>query len=853
MSSTSSSSSRPIPTNTPTSRYHPYSFNANLLSYRNKGPSSIASATSYAPSIVSTATTVTSTLPRHKQNTLRLKVNTSIAPSSHIWDEFYKEHGKPKSDNKISKDDKNGNNDQDQNEGEEEMPGGELTPRQQKQPLEPASQNVIDNGFGFTEDAALTELLSMFNLPSSNDSNGLQSQNGTENRDITFQHQSVESTLGLGLGDYPGAEFLNLPDTASTLDSHFPGIDNFDFTRYDFGQTIQPIPALPNPFSNNIGNSADPANGMDNIATHVITHERAHQDEISSHSSDSNHHFSPIQPVTTQTTNHQNSPSLIHQERRSHEATTSSVPPQTNVQTSTSNLGTSIATHRHNEGNAPVSSIEEDNNTSSTSSSSKRTSLDESYTLPISISSSNYPLLNKIKMKAFSQDKHVIHFQKEVLSIAAKFYTDLGDLFENTPSDVIKRGMSRFGLFVKDETVSDVLEDIKLLCGRLTARANDISGYPCDDNNVVMASDNLTKQNPSPHSTDPPMQSTNSPHASASGSISKPIDLTAPTPRSEGNTPKPVHNGATATPQPTVHLISAEPNAEFTPIFSPYIPQAKHGYNPYTPESIKTGPSSVKLSTSSSPLYSGTTPVNTRTPNPGVNKIPMDLPPLATPNNKVIHGPWKPSEVERLRTLVGFSQDVEDNAPIDHTDWTWVVDNFGGTRNRHQVLIKAVELGLRETSTHHSRRVKQKGYRDALAAMETELKSTSSFPLQSPLPPLLPSAQIDIRSDVEKGKDYTSPTMLGEAGRRHSNSSFSSEPSKIRTPHQYHSPLEVNGTTNTNTVLSPIRMHNHISPYTPKSQINSMGFKPYAHPLHTTTSSTAPPQSRSVFHSQNGR
>ncbi|OCF37140.1 hypothetical protein I316_01047 [Kwoniella heveanensis BCC8398] len=259
------------------------------------------------------------------------------------------------------------------------------------------------------------------------------------------------------------------------------------------------------------------------------------------------------------------------------------------------------------------------------------------------------------------------------------------------------------------------------------------------------------------------------------------------------------------------------------------------------------------------------------------------LPPLPSPSNsRLIHGPWKPSEIERLRTLVSFSTDVEDGAPIDHVDWTWVVDNFGGTRNRHQVLIKAVELGLRESSTHHSRKIKQKGYREALEAMQSDLHEASTKPLPSPLPSLLPSARINqtfntlrigsvrrLTSDSSPGEQEAprkryklalSPSELSgirkdEAVRRESSSTASSDdlktPDRSPLPPQSRaipraldlslsadikSPKSQDDRARLSTPKRPTTASLALSagsPKTPKSTLRSMAFKPYAHPRAT--------------------
>lgn len=103
--------------------------------------------------------------------------------------------------------------------------------------------------------------------------------------------------------------------------------------------------------------------------------------------------------------------------------------------------------------------------------------------------------------------------------------------------------------------------------------------------------------------------------------------------------------------------------------------------------------------TSSSPHSSSKKPI-TPSPQSSMPGAISRLASLSSPSSlpqppRIIHGPWTSAEIERLKGLVKLSKDAEDGVPREHVDWAWVVRNFGDRRNRRQVLIKAVELGLR--------------------------------------------------------------------------------------------------------------------------------------------------------------
>ncbi|WVQ96113.1 hypothetical protein IAU59_003215 [Kwoniella sp. CBS 9459] len=212
------------------------------------GPPSISStlsntATSYATSIASDATIVpsrSSTYPEGQvsRSLLKIKVDTSVAPSSHIWDEFYAVSGVPAHAPNGSV--------AEQDAGIHGVEGSEATTRK-----------TVDDGFrdgnelqtaGGTEandlasNDALSELLSMFDMPhlpthefTSIDQHPTSLSSSSQSHQ-TSQTVSNDKTDGAQNGQYPGAEFLNLPDTASTIDnSNYPAFfDDFDFSHFTF-------------------------------------------------------------------------------------------------------------------------------------------------------------------------------------------------------------------------------------------------------------------------------------------------------------------------------------------------------------------------------------------------------------------------------------------------------------------------------------------------------------------------------------------------------------------------------------------------------------------------------------------
>ncbi|WVQ79285.1 hypothetical protein IAT38_001381 [Cryptococcus sp. DSM 104549] len=380
-----------------------------------------------------------------------------------------------------------------------------------------------------------------------------------------------------------------------------------------------------------------------------------------------------------------------------------------------------------------------------------------------------YPHLKRIRMT--TREKEVLYFQKEVLNVVTAFYVDIASLFEKTPSDVIKRGMTRPGMGPDGESLEGVVNDIKDLVARLTVKASALPESPPPPRRVALP--------PAPALAPAPAHAQAQAQAhrrvvSTGSSAAEAIYLTAPTPSRAAS------SSSERSPTPLVRSSPAMGPAGVLPRAGPAVggalgvsgvrgvrgslappaevvlqagrsrkrkgtsdvPSPPRSPAPTTSPFAPPRQPTASTSTAPAPSTFKAASARTRTPT-ALAPAPAILARLPSPSvlpqpAKILHGPWTPAEVERLKGLVALSAGTEDRAPKDHVDWTWVVEQFGSTRNRHQVLIKAVELGLRETSTHYSRRVKQKGYRESREGQEQDKVHRSSS--RGP-PPATPAAQ----------------------------------------------------------------------------------------------------------------
>jgi hypothetical protein len=62
-----------------------------------------------------------------------------------------------------------------------------------------------------------------------------------------------------------------------------------------------------------------------------------------------------------------------------------------------------------------------------------------------------------------------------------------------------------------------------------------------------------------------------------------------------------------------------------------------------------------------------------------------------------MHGPWHPFEVARLSSIARScsSHNQTEEQEREKIDWDLVIERFGPSRSKHQILLKAVEQGLK--------------------------------------------------------------------------------------------------------------------------------------------------------------
>ncbi|EGN98714.1 hypothetical protein SERLA73DRAFT_54914 [Serpula lacrymans var. lacrymans S7.3] len=252
-------------------------------------------------------------------------------------------------------------------------------------------------------------------------------------------------------------------------------------------------------------------------------------------------------------------------------------------------------------------------------------------------------------------------FQWRVLNLCAEFYGAAEELVKATPSLVIAQ-CYQMGPSIKVDPLT-MLNEAKRIC----------------DNLVIIPSFSLPTS----------MPPTNQPSASTSTSSNS---KSATSPASVITNPQSfvVSLGAQAPMPPPPHAMT---HMQYPPIYGPptaqyptspyyqYPGYATQGY--YPPNTQPQVPTSV-----SAP------PSTTAASHPGVQNPNI----IGSGGNQ---GAWSDEETERLKKLAEDSKAVGTSGEIE---WDWVVHQWGNTRTRHQILIKATSLGLKESSSRGIKR-----------------------------------------------------------------------------------------------------------------------------------------------------
>ncbi|KAH9998802.1 hypothetical protein BJV74DRAFT_986621 [Russula compacta] len=309
-----------------------------------------------------------------------------------------------------------------------------------------------------------------------------------------------------------------------------------------------------------------------------------------------------------------------------------------------------------------------------------------------------------------AQNQQYYEFQWRVLNLCSEFYGAAEELIKATPSLVIAQSY-QMGPSSKVDPLS-MLNEAKRICDQLLQNPSQLVGQP-----------------PPPVypsvSYPPPSQAT----ASAPATTSQPSAvITNPStfvmPLGMPGTSQPIY--------PTMYT-TTPPRYPTAPYY-----QYPHAPGYYPSMTTQTAPAPPQTS-SSAPA---STQIISSTSTPATSTLTM-----ATSNPAGASGAWADEEVERLKRLAEQSRT---SGSSNETDWDWVVGQWGNTRTRHQILLKATALGLKESTTRGVKRRR-----------EGEIPSASeAAPPPAPAPPMnsLTNAAGAVRSPAQSHTTTSTPS-----------------------------------------------------------------------------------------------
>ncbi|KAH0585473.1 hypothetical protein H2248_008713 [Termitomyces sp. 'cryptogamus'] len=308
------------------------------------------------------------------------------------------------------------------------------------------------------------------------------------------------------------------------------------------------------------------------------------------------------------------------------------------------------------------------------------------YTTPAAVTPPQHPDVN-------AHNQLYYEFQWRVLNLCSEFYTAAEELVKATQPLVIAQCYQMGPGSKVDPLV--MLSEAKRICDTLLSNPSQLVASP-----------------PPPiYSTAPtlyqPMQTQH-------------VPSTSTTARSAATASTPTTSAVISNPASFVMpLPSAQPAY---PQYSMYVPPGQYPTTPYyqypyvTPGTYYAQPQ-PQVSTSAQPQSPVTQTQPVRTPQPQTEASTSTGITVSTAN--VItsstgaggnQGAWSDEETERLKKLAEESRSGMQTGEID---WDRVVAQWGNSRTRHQILIKATSLGLKESSSRGVKRRRDEGTSDA--------------------------------------------------------------------------------------------------------------------------------------------
>ncbi|TCD70223.1 hypothetical protein EIP91_004404 [Steccherinum ochraceum] len=296
-----------------------------------------------------------------------------------------------------------------------------------------------------------------------------------------------------------------------------------------------------------------------------------------------------------------------------------------------------------------------------------------------------------------AQNQQFYEFQWRALNLCSEFYNAAEELVK-AASPIVIAQCYQMGPATKIDPLS-MISEAKRVCDNLLANPSQLVGAPPPPAAAAMYP-------PVPsYPTMPPPPPT---AGSSSGGTPAPVSVIT-NPQSfvmSLGTPAP----QAGHPQPYYPPMYAQPGSRYPT--TPYYPYAPGSY--YPPQQAPP-PQQQPAPSASTPGMSSTTQTQA-SPVPAPQTVSASAPPPVTGTLSTFNaatgnvapggqqGTWSEEETERLRRLAEQSRDVGGAHSKGEIEWDWVVHQWGNSRTRHQILLKATSMGLKESTTRGTKR-----------------------------------------------------------------------------------------------------------------------------------------------------
>lgn len=312
-----------------------------------------------------------------------------------------------------------------------------------------------------------------------------------------------------------------------------------------------------------------------------------------------------------------------------------------------------------------------------------------------------------------AQNTQFNEFQWRALNLCSEFYNAAEELIKAAPPMVIAQCYHSGPAPKIDPLV--VIGDAKRVCDSLLNNISAQAGQPPPTAPTYQSVPTYsTMPPPAAPTAPPPTAASATPPNVMNNSQSYMLPTMAPPP----GYPQPYYPApyppAPGSRYPTTPYYYAQPNSYYsTQAPAPAVVSAPNAAHPPSAPSV---PTAAVPAPPPAPQPQPPAPAPTPATPPAPATTAVAGPPPPSPASGIsafnaatgtvaaggTQGAWSDEETERLKRLAEQSRETGPNK--GEIEWDWVIQQWGNTRTRHQILLKATALGLKESTTRGTKR-----------------------------------------------------------------------------------------------------------------------------------------------------